>query len=64
MESPVALFSWLLAFGKTWGFHTIIICFLMVVWNSMLLKIIIILLGDVKQHVRFISASFLRRKVN
>jgi len=26
----------------------------MVVWNSMLLKIIIILLGVVKQHVRFI----------
>jgi hypothetical protein len=28
--------------------------FLMVVWNSMLLKIIIIPLGVVKQHVRFI----------
>ena len=27
----------------------------MVVWNSMLLKIIIILLGVVKQHVRFIT---------
>jgi hypothetical protein len=29
----------------------------MVVWNSMLLKIIIILLGVVKQHVRFIFLS-------
>jgi hypothetical protein len=27
----------------------------MVVWNSMLLKIIIILLGVEKQHVRFIQ---------
>ena len=30
----------------------------MVVWNSMLLKIIIILLGVVKQHVRFILVRF------
>ncbi len=30
----------------------------MVVWNSMLQKIIIILLGVVKQHVRFIDLSF------
>jgi hypothetical protein len=37
--------------------HTKIICFLMVVWNSMLLKIIIILLGVEKQHVRFIQPS-------
>jgi|GEM_PF-2524052 len=29
----------------------------MVVWNSMLLKIIIILLGVEKQHVRFIQPS-------
>jgi hypothetical protein len=35
--------------------HTKIICFLMVVWNSMLMKIIIILLGVEKQHVRFIQ---------
>ena len=30
----------------------------MVVWNSMLLKIIIIPLGVVKQHVRFIHINF------
>ena len=30
----------------------------MVVWNSMLLKIIIIPLGVVKQHVRFIVYEF------
>jgi len=31
----------------------------MVVWNSMLLKIIIILSGVVRQHVRFIKFLFL-----
>ncbi len=30
----------------------------MVVWNSMLLKIIIILMGVVRQHVRFISIFY------
>jgi hypothetical protein len=30
----------------------------MVVWNSMLLKIIIMPLGIVKQHVRFIRLFF------
>ena len=32
----------------------------MVVWNSMLLKIIIKLLGIVKQHVRFILDFYLK----
>ena len=33
----------------------------MIVWNSMLLKIIIISLGVVKQHVRFIRVCFENR---
>jgi hypothetical protein len=38
MESPVALFSFLLVFGKTWGFHTIIFVFYIKdVWNSQIL---------------------------
>ena len=34
----------------------------MVVWNSMLLKIIIIYSGVVKQHVRFIFCLFFTAK--
>lgn len=36
----------------------------MVAWNSMLLKIIIILLGIEKQHVRFMLNLFTHRWLN
>ena len=36
----------------------------MVVWNSMLLKIIIIPLGVVRQHVRFIVYFFMINDTN
>jgi hypothetical protein len=39
-------------------FHTKMFYLIKDVWNSMLLKIIIILLGIEKQHVRFIIIDF------